>query len=70
MLGTIHRSGTVSSLMNLQNEMTKYPEHLETRTYTPRILEELFNTITSANLDKVLSGVQNIESEENLDESA
>lgn len=48
MLGTIHRSGTVSSLMNLQNEMTKYHEHLETRTYTPRILEELFNTITSA----------------------
>lgn len=70
MLGTIHRSGTVSSLMNLQNEMTKYHEHLETRTYTPRILEELFNTVASANLNKVLSGVQNTESEESLDESA
>lgn len=70
MLGTIHRSGTVSSLMNLQDEMTKHQEHMETRTYTPRILEELFNTVASANLNKVLSGVQNTGSEESLDESA
>lgn len=70
MLGTIHKSGTVSSLMNLQEQMGKHQEHLETRVYTPRVLNELFTTIASANLDKVLCGVQNIESEENLDESA
>lgn len=70
MLGTIHKSGTVSSLMNLQGQMTKYQEHLETRTYSPRILSDLFTTITSANLEGVLGGVQNRESEEKLNESA
>lgn len=70
MLGIIHKSGTVSSLMNLQGQITKYHDHLETRTYSPRILEDLFTTVTSANLEKVLSGVQNDESEERLDESA
>lgn len=70
MLGIIHKSGTVSSLMNLQGQMTKYHDHLETRTYSPRILEDLFTTVTSANLEKVLSGVQSDESEERLDESA
>lgn len=70
MLGIIHRSGVASGLMNLQDEMNKHQEHLETRTYTPRILEELFNTVASANLDKVLGGVQNTEGEESLYESA
>lgn len=70
MLGTIHKSGTVSSLMNMQNQMTKYQEHLETRTYNPRILSDLFTTITSANLENVLGGVQNSESEDRLNESA
>lgn len=70
MLGTIHKSGTVSSLMNLQGQMTKYQEHLETRTYSPRILSDLFTTITSASLEGVLGRVQNREGEEKLDESA
>lgn len=70
MLGAVHRSGTVSSLMNLQNEMNKHREYLDTREYKPRILEDLFTTITSTNLEKVLGGVQNTESEERLDESA
>lgn len=70
MLGTVHRSGTVSSLMNLQNEMKKYHENLETREYTPRVLDDLFNTVASVNLSKVLSGVQTTESEDGLSESA
>ena len=70
MLGTVHKSGIVSSLMNLQRQMDKHQKHLETRVYTPRVLDELFTTIASTNLDKVLCGVQNIESEESFDEFA
>lgn len=70
MLRTVHRSGTVSSLMNLQNEMKKYHDNLETREYTPRVLDDLFNTVTSVNLSKVLNGVQTTESEDGLSESA
>lgn len=70
MLGTVHRSGTVSSLMNLQNEMKKYHDNLETWEYTPRVLDDLFNTVASVNLSKVLNGVQTTESEDGLSESA
>lgn len=70
MLGTVHKSGTISSLINLQNAMKRYQEHIENRTYTPRVLLDLFTTISSANISAVLGGVQTIESEDVINEFA
>lgn len=54
MLNLINQSGVVSSLNNLKDNFARFENGLENRKYTPRILDELFQTVSSANLDKTM----------------
>ena len=54
MLNLINQSGVISSLNNLKDSFTRFENGLENRKYTPRILDELFQTVSSANLDKTM----------------
>lgn len=54
MLNLINQSGVISSLNNLKDSFARFENGLENRKYTPRILDELFQTVSSANLDKTM----------------
>lgn len=54
MLNLINQSGVISSLNNLKDSFARFENGLENRKYTPHILDELFQTVSSANLDKTM----------------
>lgn len=54
MLNLVNQSGVVSSLINLKNNFDKFENGMESRKYTPRILDELFQTVSTANIDKTM----------------
>lgn len=54
MLNLINQSGVVSGLNNLKSNFSKLESNVEHRKYSPRILDELFQAVSTASLDKTI----------------